>query len=260
VTNLNVSGGLVSNTIQSFVTAATVNLTGGTMAGGTHHLISSTINSKASGTASTIASALLIRKDYGSTDLSIDVEDGGAATDLLISGNIGATAAMSLTKTGVGTLALSGANSYTGNTEVKGGVLSIGSTNSLGAGAVIITNSAVMNLNYAGQIEVASVILNGVAQSGGTFGAIGSGATHESASFTGSGLLYVYTPGPPTLSYVSSGGNLTFTWTGSGSLEWQTNSLSTGLGTNWTAYPNGTNGVTVPVDAAQGSVFFRVAQ
>jgi hypothetical protein len=43
-------------------------------------------------------------------------------------------------------------------------------------------------------------------------------------------------------------------------LEWQTNSLSTGLGTNWVAYPNGTNGVTVTVDPAKHSVFFRVKQ
>jgi hypothetical protein len=32
------------------------------------------------------------------------------------------------------------------------------------------------------------------------------------------------------------------------------------LGTNWVAYPDGTNGVTVPIDPSQGSVFFRVAQ
>jgi hypothetical protein len=69
---------------------------------------------------------------------------------------------------------------------------------------------------------------------------------------------------PPVLSYIQSGSGasatLTFNWTGSGSLEWQTNSLSQGLGTNWVAYPNGTNGVSVPVDTTKGSVFFRVKQ
>jgi hypothetical protein len=74
------------------------------------------------------------------------------------------------------------------------------------------------------------------------------------------GSISVTPAEPPTLSVAQSGGNLTFTWTGSGSLEWQTNSLSTGLGTNWVAYPDGTNGVVVPIDVSQGSVFFRVKQ
>jgi fibronectin-binding autotransporter adhesin len=174
-------------------------------------------------------------------------------------GNGGGTAS-TVVKSGSGTLVLSGANAYTGNTVVQGGVLSIGSTNSLSGGAVVITNGAVMNLNYSGQIQVTNVTLNGVLQSGGTFGAVGSGANHPSASFTGTGLLYVYSAAPPTLSVAQSGNNLTFTWTGSGSLEWQTNSLSTGLGTNWVAYPNGTNGVIVLIDASKGSVFFRVKQ
>ena len=66
--------------------------------------------------------------------------------------------------------------------------------------------------------------------------------------------------GSPTLSYVKSSGGLTFTWTGSGSLEWQTNGLSSGLSTNWVAYPNGTNGVSVPIDATKCCVFFRVKE
>lgn len=64
--------------------------------------------------------------------------------------------------------------------------------------------------------------------------------------------------GQPTLGYSKSGNNLTFTWDGTGSLEWQTNALNKGLSTNWVAYPNGTNGVTVTVDPTQPSVFFRV--
>jgi autotransporter-associated beta strand protein len=165
-----------------------------------------------------------------------------------------------ITKNGAGTWTLVGTNTYTGTTLVQSGVLSIGSTNSLGGGAVNITNAAVMNLNYAGQIQVASVTLNGALQPGGTHGAAGSGATYTNAAFTGTGMLYVATAAPPTLAYVKTGNNLTFTWTGSGSLEWQTNVLSKGLSTNWVAYPNGTNGVTVPIDAAPGSTFFRVSQ
>jgi len=64
----------------------------------------------------------------------------------------------------------------------------------------------------------------------------------------------------PTLNWTNpGGGQLQFSWTGSGSLQWQTNSLGTGLGTNWVDYPGGgASPVNVTVNPAQGSVFFRV--
>ena len=64
----------------------------------------------------------------------------------------------------------------------------------------------------------------------------------------------------PTLNWTNpGGGQLQFSWTGSGSLQWQTNSLNSGLGTNWVDYPGGgTSPVNVTVNPAQGSVFFRV--
>jgi fibronectin-binding autotransporter adhesin len=65
---------------------------------------------------------------------------------------------------------------------------------------------------------------------------------------------------PPTLSFTNlGGGNLQFTWSGGGTLQAQTNSLSIGLGTNWVDYP-GSSPVTVPISPANGSVFFRVKQ
>jgi hypothetical protein len=44
------------------------------------------------------------------------------------------------------------------------------------------------------------------------------------------------------------------------SLQIQTNSLSTGLGTNWAAVPNSqlTNQIFIPVNPANGSVFLRL--
>ena len=65
---------------------------------------------------------------------------------------------------------------------------------------------------------------------------------------------------PPALGWSpATGGGLSFTWPGSFKLQAQTNSLSTGLGTNWFDYPGGgASGVTVPVDAASPAVFFRL--
>ena len=64
----------------------------------------------------------------------------------------------------------------------------------------------------------------------------------------------------PILNYTNvGGGQLQFSWTGSGILQWQTNSLSTGLGTNWMDYPNGgSSPLNVPIDPGQGSAFFRL--
>ena len=53
-----------------------------------------------------------------------------------------------------------------------------------------------------------------------------------------------------------------FSWDDTGgpfSLEAQTNTLSVGLSTIWAPYPNGTNGVSVPIDPANPTVFFRLS-
>jgi len=53
--------------------------------------------------------------------------------------------------------------------------------------------------------------------------------------------------------------NLQFWWRGSFKLQAQTNSLGSGLGTNWSDYPGGTiNPITVPINTALDTVFFRL--
>jgi autotransporter-associated beta strand protein len=142
VSALTVNGGTVNNSVISWMTGAAVNLTGATMNGtGSHHIISSTLNSKASASTSTISNALLLRKDYGSADLSIDVENGAAATDLLITGSIGqAGPAGGIAKTGPGTLVLTGGNTYAGATSVNGGILQLGDGTSGNDGTVANTS------------------------------------------------------------------------------------------------------------------------
>jgi len=65
----------------------------------------------------------------------------------------------------------------------------------------------------------------------------------------------------PTLSFVNNGISLTFSWTPASGfkLQSQTNSLNVGLTSNWGDYPGGgTPPVNVPIDPAQGTVFFRL--
>ncbi len=153
VGTLNVNGSIVENTIASFVTGAMVNLTGGAMTGGAYHIISSSLNSKASAATSAISSGLLIRKDYGSADLNIDVEYGTAATDLLVSGNISEVLSSGIGKSGSGRLTLRGTNNYTGSTNINAGTLSILGTGKIYAGSnwapriVNVAPSAVLEID-----------------------------------------------------------------------------------------------------------------
>jgi beta-galactosidase len=157
ITTLNVNGGTVSNTIASWLTSAAVNLTGGAMnGGGTHHILNSSINSKASATTSTISSPLLVRKDYGSSDLSIDVEDGAATTDLLISGNIGQVFTAAVTKTGAGTLVLNGTNTYDGVTTVSAGTL--GGTGSIAAPVIVQSGAALAPGASIGTLSISNTL------------------------------------------------------------------------------------------------------
>jgi len=109
-------------------------------------------------------------------------------------------------------------------------------------------------------------------------------AASYSGSFAGfnlpslsSGLMWQFIPTNGTLSIVSTvamtptnitavlvGNSLELSWppphTG-WTLEVQTNVLSAGLGTNWFDVPNSalTNRIVIPIDPANGSVFYRLA-
>ena len=189
VGTLNVNGSTVENTIQSFLTGATFNLTAATLTGGRYHIISSSLNSKASAATSTISSGLLVRKDYGSADLNIDVEDGGAATDLLISGNVGEVLSSGLSKSGPGSLVLTGTNNYTGGTNINAGTLSITGTGKIHADAgwagrtVNVNPSAVLEIdrwNGDGSLGQSDFAGSGLVLNGGTLRYTGAETTTPS--------------------------------------------------------------------------------
>ena len=127
-------------------------------------------------------------------------EIGGLNTNSDFAGTIsngtgsgGAVAVSSVRKIGTGTLVLSGANTYTGDTIVDGGTLSISQPYLNGGADVYIATGAVLDLNFGGTNFIDSLFLAGVSQAIGTYGAIGSGATFQSSFFTGTGLLQVQT-------------------------------------------------------------------
>ena len=138
--------------------------------------------------------------------------------------NSAGAGALTLSDTaGGGTLKLSAANSYTGgttinagtlevsgsiagNVTVNGGVLKLDNTTALASGATLTLpgtpSASQVNLNLSGGTQNISALYFGTTQmAAGTWGA--SGAQHNNAAFTGSGLLNVASGPQPTIAITS---------------------------------------------------------
>ncbi len=137
----------------------------------------------------------------GATRIFNVADDGTTAADLTISGVISG-AGFGVTKTGLGTMALTTANTYTGAVTISAGILSAntlnnsGTSSSLGTGAIAptITIAAAGTLQYngsGGHTTNRPITLSG---SGATIDASGSGsAVTFSGAVTGGGLGLVLT-------------------------------------------------------------------
>jgi fibronectin-binding autotransporter adhesin len=115
-------------------------------------------------------------------------------------GSSSSTAPVTLTKTGTGELELTGINTYTGNTNVQAGTLSITNPYLADLADVSVSTGAILDLNFGSLATVDtidSLFFNGVSQAIGTWGRIGSGANFEANWITGDGLLNVVTFEPP---------------------------------------------------------------
>lgn len=165
-----------------------------------------------------------------------------------------------LTAGGSGTLELSGANSYTGNTTVSAGTLKLDSTINHSS-AFSVANGATLNLNYSGTITVASLSTNNVALAVGTYN-----VGNLPAYITGTGAIQVTgsIPTTPTrISYSVSSGHINISWPANYQgwiLQQQTNSLKAGLSTNWVDVPGSANVVStnIPINTTVPTTFYRL--
>ncbi|MGH6761634.1 MAG: autotransporter-associated beta strand repeat-containing protein [Phyllobacterium sp.] len=115
------------------------------------------------------------------------IDVSSAATTLTISGT--ATGTGALQKEGAGTLVLSGANTYTGNTLVSGGTLRAGSSQAFGSNTSMMTVDALGTLDLGGfDITVGGLLGAGLVDLGGnTLTSSGLSANGFTGRITGTG-------------------------------------------------------------------------
>jgi fibronectin-binding autotransporter adhesin len=125
-------------------------------------------------------------------DRTISVDTAAGGYGVTINQPIGEDApGRGLVKQGNGTLRLTAANTYTGATTVLGGTLSLAQTFLPDWAGVLVGAGATLNLSFPANSPdtVVSLFIDGAWRLNGTWGAIGSGAEHESAQITGTGRL-----------------------------------------------------------------------
>lgn len=196
VFNLTQTGELITAQLKAAVLGGsngTANLSGGTLRVGKIHGGTGTSTVKFDGTqiVATAADVAFIA-NLGTANI--------AAGGLLLNSNnfaVGTTQVLSgiggVVKTGTGQLTLGGANTYTGNTTVNAGTLSLANPYLADTSSVVIGTNGVLNLSHAATDDVASLTINGVSKAAGVYD-----ATTDAGFITGTGKIRVLGGGGAT--------------------------------------------------------------
>lgn len=213
-------------------------------------------NQTLAGLKNTIAPAnlaVVTNSSAAAATLVLDLGAGAYAFSGSIAGNLGVTLQS-------GTQTLTGTNAYTGKTTVNGGLLQLTTPTLAPSSSVLVTNGALLQLDFPETNQVAALVLNGVSQPAGVYN-----STTSPSFLAGSGSLRVQSvaTNPTNITAVVSGGQYDLSWPATHTgwrLQVQTNSLSVGLSGTWfdVAGSSATNHMIIPINPANGSVFFRL--
>ncbi|NNM30925.1 MAG: hypothetical protein HKO57_15505, partial [Akkermansiaceae bacterium] len=134
------------------------------------------------------AGAVLTMSPSGGTVNQPVIKNG--AGRLVLNGAIGGDATVTVN---AGRLDLGGANTYTGATTVETGATLVMSLPTIDDSAsVLINGTGKIDLNHGANDVIGELLIDGVAQAAGTYGATGSGATNiDDVHFSGSGTLEI---------------------------------------------------------------------
>jgi autotransporter-associated beta strand protein len=208
------SGGLVAIksiacAINQSTSKAIFNLNGGTLQMGTMQKYSGSVDFNWSdGTIQNYDTATNLTIS-GTNNLILKLAATGTHAFNLDAGRTGtisavlsdATSGGTLTKTGLGILTLTATNTYSGDTYLEAGTLSISNRYLNDWASVHIASGAKFDLNYSGIDTVNSLYLDGLPMVSGTWGSSLSNATHiDNLHFSGTGKLNVTNvPEPSTM-------------------------------------------------------------
>jgi autotransporter-associated beta strand protein len=165
-----------------------------------------------------------------------------------------------VTKTGSGTWTLSNSNNtYTGTTKVAEGALAISYPTLVSTSTIIIKSNAVLSLNFSEPNTVGALVFGTIPMAPGVYD-----ASTVPAQISGSGSLVVTGYPHPSITSSVSGNTMTLSWPedyAGWSLQAQTNTLATGLSTNWHTIlgSSALTSTNLPISAANPSVFYRLS-
>jgi autotransporter-associated beta strand protein len=160
-----------------------------------------------------------------------------------------------LTKLGAGTLVLTAANTWNGNTTVQVGTLEVALATLATNSTVSISNGAVLQLDFAGTNAVAALVLNGMLQPPGLYN-----SSTASPFITGSGSLLVPTASNPTnITFAVSGSTLALSWP-QDHLGWILQSSTNLSSPTWFDLPGSSSltSTNMPLSADIPAEFFRL--
>lgn len=218
-TTINSGGQLNLNNYSEYITALNVN--GGSITTGTASLyLGGTITSNPNSVSSTMAGNYIL---YNNQTFNVASGTTPSGDDLIISGPISEYfAGTTFTKSGDGTLVLSGANSYTGLTSITAGALNIQIASGLGttAGGVTVSSGAALELQGGIVVGNEALSLNGTGiSSTGAFRNV-SGNNSFGGTITLASASSIYSDaGTLTLSGGIVNGGFTMTFNGAGNIS-----------------------------------------